>query len=343
MRRGSILLVIAMMLMVVLATVGCGNASNVLPALGEDSPEAILAAAMTSAQEMTSAAGSFTVTMDYDFDTSGMPEEALAYLQEPMTVAGTFASGTDPQTADLDLTLTMGGEAMSVGIKLNGDKGWMRMLDQWYEAPPEMMSGSTFDEAQIAEMIRLMNELGVDPVTWFKDLTLAGEEKVEGVTAYHLSGTPDLAKILADVMGLMESEEFMALVDPDGMMTASLGEGMFAISADELQEVQDQISSMFNDLKVDAWIAKDDNTLRKADVVTHITPPEDEDTGGLNAVDINLGLLLTGANQPVTVEPPASALPYEALEKAMMENPEMFMGPFMGLYSLGLGDPGLDY
>ena len=343
MRRGSVFFIVIMMLAVVLTTIGCGNASDVIPAMGEDSPQAILAAAITSAQDMTSAAGSFSLTMEYDFDTTGMPEEMRAYFEEPMTVAGTFASGTDPQAADLDLALTMGGETMDVGIKLMGDKGWMRMLDQWYEAPSEMMSGSTYDEAQIAEMIRLMNELGVDPATWFKDLTLVGEEAVEEVAAYHLSGTPDLAKVLADVIGLMESDEFMDLVDPDGMMTESLGEGMFAISADELQEAQDEVTSMFKDLKIDAWIAKDGNTLRKADVVAHVTPPEGEDSGGLNAIDLNVGLLITGANQPVTVEPPASALPYEALEKALTENPEMFMGPFMALGGMGFGDAGYEY
>ena len=121
-----------------------------------------------------------------------------AYFEEPMTVAGTFASGTDPQTADLELALTMGGETMDVGIKLMGDKGWMRMLDQWYEAPSEMMSGSTYDEAQIAEMIRLTNELGVDPATWFKDLTLVGEEAVEGVAGDLRSGRRRRSRVPRD-------------------------------------------------------------------------------------------------------------------------------------------------
>lgn len=340
MRRRSLFLIIATLLVVALAAAGCGTASNVIPAAADDSPEAILAAAVAGAQDLTAAAGSFSVAMMYDFDALEVPEEARAYVEEPMTLAGTFTSGTDPLRADLDLALTMGGETMNVGVKIVGDRGWIRMLDQWYEAPLEPMSGPTFDQAQIAEMIRLTKELGVDPVAWFKDLTLVGEETVEGVATYHLSGAPDLAKVLADVIGLMGSEEFMGLIDPEGAVTGSLEEGMFAISADELQEVQGQIASIFNDVKVDVWIAKDGNTLRKADVATRFTPPEGEDYGGLNAIDLKLGLLITAINQPVPVEPPASALPSEALEKALADNPEMFLGPLMGLYGMDLDDVG---
>lgn len=343
MRRGSILLVIAVMLMVLAGAVGCGSASDVIPAAGEGSPEAILAAAIAGGETMTSAGGSFDVTIKLDADTSGMPEEMLAFFREPMKISGTFASGTEPQVADLSLSLTMGGETMDIGIKLIDNKMWMHLLDQWYETPPDMqqsMAETSFDEAQIAEMLRLTKELGVDPVTWFKGLILVGEETINGVATHHLSGTPDLAKMLADVIGLMESKEFMALIDPSGAMMGSLEEGMFLISADELQEAQDQISQMFEDLKVDAWIAKDDNTLRKADVAGHMSPPEGEELEGLNAVDFSIRLFLTGVNQPVTVQPPASALSYEMLEKALMENPEMFLGPFMGLFMMDMGGPG---
>lgn len=346
MRRGSILLIIAMVLAAVLGTVGCGSASSVLPAAGEGSPEAILDAAITGSQEMTSATGSFGFTMEYDIDTAGLPEEALAYFEKPMTLSGTFATGTEPQTADLNLTLAMGGEAMDVGVKLIDDKMWICMLNEWYETPPDMelsMAEAGFDEAQIEEMLSLIEELGVEPVTWFKDLTLVGEETVEGVTAYHIAGAPDMAKMMADVIGLMESEEFMDLIDPSGMLSGSMGEGMAIIDADELQEAQDQISSMFRDLKFDVWVAKDDNTLRKAAMAAHIVPPEGEDAAGMNAMDINIELLLTTVNQPVVVEPPASPLPYEELEEAMMENPAMFMGPFMGLYGMGMGQSDFAY
>ncbi|NLO28293.1 MAG: LppX_LprAFG lipoprotein [Actinobacteria bacterium] len=340
MRRRSLFLIITMLLVVALAAVGCGTASNVIPAAADDSPEAILAAAVAGAQDLTAASGSFSVAMMYDFDATKVPEEARAYVEEPMTVAGTFTSGTEPLQADLDLALTMGGETMNVGVKIVGDRGWIRMLDQWYEAPLETMSEPTFDQAQIAEMIRLTKELGVDPIAWFEDLTLVGEETVEGVATYHLSGTPDLARVLADVIGLMESEEFMELIDPDGAVTGSLEDGMFAIGADELQEVQNQITSMLKDPKVDIWVTKDGGILRKVDVVAHFTPPAGDDYDGLNAIDLKLGLLITGINQPVSVEPPASALPSEALEKALADNPEMFLGPLMGLYDMDLDDVG---
>ncbi len=343
MRRGSVLLLIAIMLMLLVGAVGCGDDSNASLAPGDDSPEAILAAAIASAETMTSAAGTFDFEMSYDVDTSGMPEEMLPYLSEPTTMSGTFAFANDPQAIDLSLTMGSGGQTTQMGLKSIDKQVWISLLEQWYEGPPdigEMMGESSFDEAKIAEIMNLVKELGVDPVTWLKDLRLVGEETLDGVAVYHLAGAPDVAKMMADVIGLMQSEEFMALIDPTGTMGDSAGTGELIPSmpsADELQEMQSQIADVFKDFTVDLWIAKEGQALRKAAMVAHITPPTGEEAAGFNAMDLSVTVSLQQLNEPVTVQPPASALPYSELEKAMEENPEMFMGPLMGLSGAGLG------
>jgi hypothetical protein len=346
MRRGSVLIFIAITLMVALVAVGCGGSSA--SRAGDDSPESILAAALAASENIGSTTGEFEFTMSFDVDTSQMSDEekemAGAFLNEPSKVTGTFATSNEPLAADITVALNMAGETMNVSAKTIDGNAWICLLDQWYEAPPELkesLQESSTQEAKAAEMMDLLNELGIDPVTWLKDAKVAGEEKIDGTAVYHLAGAPDIAKMMTDLIALMASKEFMALVDPTGKMGESMGMEDMMPSADELQQTQTKMADMFKDFTLDLWIAKDTALVHKAAVTAHIVPPAEEGTDtGMNAVDLAMTISLRDINKPVTVEPPASALPYSDLEKALEENPEMFMGPFMGLMSGAIGGSG---
>jgi hypothetical protein len=341
MRRSSAVLLIIVALMLVIGAAGCGEASKASLAGDDQSPQAILAAAVAASETMTGAAGTFDVTLSFDADTSQMPEEAKAFLEEPIAVSGTFGYADEPRAGDFTVALSMAGESMDVGVKLIENKFWLSMLDQWYEAPAEMeqMMGQSFDQqTQLDEMKALLDELGVDPVTWFKDLRLVGKETLDGADVYHLSGSPDMAKMMTDVLGLMESEEFMGLVDPSGSITGSLGMGELMPSADELQEMQTQLTEMFKEFTIDLWVGTDDSMLRKAAIDLKLMPPAGEETDGFNGIAMQASVSLDGGDT-VKVEPPASALPFSDLEKSMQENPELFFGSLMGLFG-GMNDFG---
>jgi hypothetical protein len=111
-----------------------------------------------------------------------------------------------------------------------------------------------------------------------------------------------------------------------------MGADMMMPGAEELQEMQDQLASMFEELTADLWIAQEDSLLRKATIAARMVPPEGEDADGLTAIDLAATMLLQEVNQPVTVDPPSSALPWSEFEKAMEENPGMFMGGLMGAF-----------
>jgi len=138
----------------------------------------------------------------------------------------------------------------------------------------------------------------------------------------------------------MESEEFIGLIEPSGSMTGSMGLGELMPSADEMQEMQTQLAQMFRDFSVDMWVGKKDSLLRKIAIDLSMVPPAGEDTGGMNGIAMKAWILLGDPGDAVKVDPPASALSFSDLEKAMQDNPEMFMGPFMGLMG-GLGGYGM--
>ncbi len=343
MRRLSLVFLVVTALLIVLGTTACGGAAGtagVSPAEQSDlSPEAILTAAVAASEEMKSAQGSFEFNMSFDVDTSQLPEEALAMIDQPMTVAGTFAYGSEPQAAEFAVSADLAGQAMNMGMKLLEEKAWLRYLDQWYEAPAEMtefMGDPAAQETQVAELQKMLTDAGIDPMTWMKDLRLVGEESLDGVAVYHLAASPDMAKIMTDLITLMQSEQFMGLLDPTGSTSGLMGEGMGLPGTEELQEMQAQLTSMFQNLTADLWVAKDDSMLRKAAIAASMVPPAGEDAQGLNAINIAATMLFQTVNQPVTVDPPASALPWSEFEKAMQEG----LGMFGGMFSGALGGTG---
>ena len=124
-------------------------------------------------------------------------------------------------------------------------------------------------------------------------------------------------------------------------MGDSMGLEEMMPGADELQEVQNQMTDMFKDFAIDVWIAKDTSLVHKVSVTAHIVPPAEEGMDmGMSAVDLAVTMSLRNINEPAAIAPPASALPYTDLEKALEENPEMFLGPFMGLMSGAIGGYG---
>ncbi len=339
MRRTSILPIVILILALAVGAAGCGGSGA--PAAGAETPQAILGSTLAASGDLASATGTFDVAVTLDMDTSEFPDEMKALVENPITIKGTFASDDEPQAVDADISLGFGGESMNVAFRGAGATYWMRLNGQWYETPADMMEGMDQSEqmqAKMDEMMKLITDLGVDPVTWMKDATLVGEEKLDGVETYHIKGTPDVAKMLVDVIGLTQSEEFVTMMGEAMDSAGGLGLDSMVPSPDELQEAQGMVAELFKDLVVELWVGKDDSLPRKMAMSATIMPPAGEDTQGINTIGITATISFENVNKPVSVEAPESPLPFADLEKALQENPEQFLGPLSGLFSgMGMG------
>ncbi|MFH0915694.1 MAG: hypothetical protein V1912_04515 [bacterium] len=338
MRRLSIALFMVVTLVLLAGAAGCGTSAQTAgPASADLSPEGILAQAVAASQEMVSAKGSFEVAVSFDVDPGvELPEEAMALVGQPMKVSGTLAFESDQRAGEFTVSVSVAGQVRDVGMKLLGDKVWFRFMDQWYEAPPEMqqmLGDASGQVTKVTEIQQLLADMGLDPTTWMADLRLVGEETIDGAAVYHLAASPDLAKMMADVVGLMQSGELMKLLDPSGSGDGLMGTASSLPSAGELQEMQKQLQAMFTDLAADLWIAKDSFAVLKVTAGARMTPPSGEDADGLNAIILSAMISLQDINEPVTVEPPASVQPWTALEKAMEDTLGTFMAPLLGAAS----------
>jgi len=339
MRKMPIVLLLIIALVLAVSATGCGGGSA---AAGDVTPQQALASALAAGQNFNSANGTFDLSLKLDADTSQVPEGMKALFDNPITLSGTYALSNDPEAADLDLNVGLAGETLNFGIKSTGSAAWVRINGQWYEMPPEvteaMRQAGSNEEAVVKfdQLLRVMADLGIDPTAWMKDMTIS-DEKLDGVDTYHIKGTPDIVKIMTDVMALMQSQEFM---DALGAVSEAAGAsdigGMISPSPDELQEMQGQLAQMLKDATVDLWIGKDDSLPRQVSFNAAIVPPAEE-AAGLDSITIEATMVMNSVNEAVSVDAPESPLPFAELERLLEEDPSQILGPLGGLLGGMLG------
>lgn len=356
MRRSWILLLLIITLVFTLGAVGCGDENadeGSIPGVGDSkapTPSEIMAKMTAVTEPAPTQAGTFEATINLDVDTSEMSEDEAAMFADPWVVSGTFASETATQAADVTMALTLMGETMNMGVKTLGQQTYMSLGGQWYETPAEMTEGMGLPsteglEPMIAKAEALISEVQLDPVSWFKSQQPVSQESVDGVDCYHIAASdPDWAKVIADLVTIMQNPNFAALVGEAG----STAEAMELPTAEELLEMQSMFEAMVETFKIDLWVGKDDSQLRKATITARMAPPSAEDMAaldsgmvsgmdfeGLNSADITATLNLK-PNEAVKVAAPESFLPYTDMETAIMEDPSL-LGPFGTLLSGMMG------
>ena len=361
MRRYSIFLLVIFALVFALVAAGCGDdgAVSKLSPLGETSgqaeqtsggdaptPSEIMAMMTANAETMTSQTGTFELVLDLDVDQSAMSGPEADFFKDPWKLSGSMAFDTAAQAADATLDLTLMGQTMNLGIKTLDKQLWMSLGGQWYEAPPDMMEGmGAVDtmggdeglDAMLAQLQQLMTEVSIDPISWLKNQDPVKVETIDGAKVYHLSGSdPDWAKMLTDVMGIMQSPTFMSM-----MGEASDLSGMDAEmpTAEELKQIQDVMAAIMKEFKIELWVQQDSSQLRKAAVKLRMVPPSaddlamldaagmsDMDFEGLKSMELSATINLS-PNQQVNVKAPSSARSFDDLQADIMQNPSM-LGPF---------------
>lgn len=339
MRRLCVVITIAVALALALGAAACGSDGYSRAPGVADPPEDILAAALSASNGITAGTGGFHFELTVEADESQIPAEDLQTAQmllDGVVASGTFAYADDPLAADYAVSLELAGQPLEMGVRVQESGFWIGYAGKWYEMPPEAMQMFAGSRTQVdpKEMEQLLEDLGFDPLTWFKDLAVVGEESLDGVSTIHLAGSPDYMKMLADVFQLMRNDKFLRLIDPSGELTSGMMSSGFPPSPAETEQFGAEIESMLQGLTIDLWVGSEDSMVRKVAVTGHIAPPPGEDPDGFLGVDISASVWLDGINQPPVIEAPESPLPFTELEGAIMENPGPF-GPLMGGFSEG--------
>ncbi len=337
MRRYSLVVLVTILVLGLgLGAVACGSGT------GNMSPQEMLTAAMDAAEAASSQSGTYEIELALDADTGQMSadEQAMAqmFVGQPIKLTGTFATQTDPVLADLTVAFGLMGANISAGVRVIDDEAWLNVFGEWYVAPAEVMEqvGGTDDAAMVQAMLEIMDEEGIDPNDWFKDLKAVGTETLAGTEVTHLTGSVDVKKMAADVITLMQNPKLSALLDA-GSSAAGAGGDLELPTGDELEETQTMLEELFKSATLDVWIAKSDSSMRKMVLNADIAMPAEAATAGLSGAKAIATFNLDAPNKAIDVKAPANAKPIEELETDMQNNP-LISGLLGGLLGGGVGD-----
>ncbi|GEM_PF-6915221 len=338
----AVLLAVILVLLLGFAA-ACGSTSQAPTRAGADlsTPEGILKAAAAAGKDMERLVAEFEAVVGIELE-PGVTGEMPEWLSGGIRLTGSLAADQKAQAMDMRLSLgagkSSGGQELSLGLKVLEAKMYVAFADAWYEMPAEMIgslapkgqgkedAGTTSMDPEFVE--QLLANLQIDPATWLTDLKLVGEEKVDGVSCYHVAGAPDLKKFAADLIKLIGSPAGKGLLGQGAGQTAPWagGAGLQLPQGEELNAVLDQLAGMFQGVTFDVWVAKDSNFVRKLSMSATLVPPQEAESDGLKSVSLAATATLDPGAE-VKVSAPSAVKPFTELQKDLLNNPAL-LGPF---------------
>jgi hypothetical protein len=226
-------------------------------------------------------------------------------LSAPISVkfSGPYVSNGSGKLPSMDLNANIsgGGQSVPFGLTSTGDDFFVKVRDQSYEVGKETvakLNQQLASQKGNGQNKTSLSELGIHPSTWLTDAKDAGDTTVGGTQVKHVSATLDVSKVLDDLNQLVKRAP-----------TSSLGG---ASTPPQLTDKQkSQIEQVVKDPKIDVYVAKSDNTIRRVAANLELSVPKDQQsklggaTGG--TLQISLELDNVGGSQKITA--PSGAKP----------------------------------
>ena len=319
MRRNDLstwgVLLLALVLAVAFAA-GCGEAPTstpaddggaTSPAVAELTPQEIVDQSQQAMQDIDSASFTADLTLDIQGDPAAMTDPtAKQLLSEPITLHVEGSSATEPTAATMDMTISLMGQDLAMGILALGNKAWIEYENTWYAVPQENTKALSSGDSSALPTDQL-KDFGLDPQDWSVEWELVGTETVDGAEVYHLTASPDAQKIAGDLMkALNDPGLYEKLGDPQ---TAQQLEALKGQNAKQLEELEKALDSV----GVELWIETESMYMRKGTVVVKMNTKGMEGAEGVDGMNVEVAFTMSDFDQPVEVEKPAKAKDFETL------------------------------
>ncbi len=316
MRRKSmsrcLVLVLALTL---LAAAACGGDKS----SSSTSPVATAAAADVSADQVVKDSEakmaqlkSASFTADIGLEIQGDPNKMTdptqkALLSQGISLHAEGKSATDPLASDVKMSVGIAGQTLDFGMMAQGDKAWVEYQGKWY-AVDQKNSKSLSDQAETgAAPTEQLKSLGLDPSAWGTSYEMVGTEEMAGTQVYHVKATADPAKLAEDLTKAMNDPSLLKKLGDSG--TAKQLEQGLAQNKKQVEELKKSLK----DVAVDYWIGVDDMLIRKAQFSAGLATKGQKGMEGVDGMALKMSMTMADFDEPVTVTPPADALPFDAL------------------------------
>ena len=248
--------------------------------------------------------GTARLTVDLTARLEGIPQQRAPVKIELNGPYRSDPSGGLPD-ADLDMAISGGGQTFSLGLLSAGDRAWVEFGGTAYEVSEQTVkrlngSGSTRGGPGLRGALR--SRFGVDPLNWVVDASDEGEATIGGDATRHVRADIDVERALRDLNRVVAR-------------TAAPGSPPPTLDDEQIES----IGGVIDDPKLDVYIGRDDEKIRRFSLDFAFEVPEDDRRrlNGLRSGTVTLDVELTEVGRPQRVEAPSSSRPYSELNKLL--------------------------
>lgn len=307
MRRRKILIVVMVASVIAtLAVAGCGSStkSSGTSSGSSGGSASAMSASDVMAKAKQASAGITSVSFAGDLTVAVQADQAK--VTDPTTKSLTAApvkihaegSIGKPSDADLTASLSAGGQNLTMGVKATGSKVWVEFADKWYLVPPSQakkVTGATGGSPDAA-----LSKLGIDPTAWVGEQNVT-TETLNGASVYHVVVKADPQKLMQDLTKALGASGSVS--------------GQSATSLNMLKGLMDGVS--ITSAQTDYWIDAQTFYIVKGSMTGKMAFSGTLSGQGLQGADVTITFTADKFNQPVSVTPPSSALPFKQLQQGL--------------------------
>jgi hypothetical protein len=239
--------------------------------------------------------------------------EGSPSLERPVRLqaSGPFISNEDRlPSADIEVKLGSdgGGQTVTTGVLLTGDRAFVKFQDVYYEQPRAQVRRANRALRRNRSRDSSLSELGFDPRGWLAAAQDEGEADVAGVKTRHVSGTLDVESMLRDFNRFLRRSG-QAVGRATGQAAPQ------TLSAAQIRS----ITAAVENPRFDVYTGKEDGLVRRVSGRLDFELPESSraELGGIRAGAIEFSLELADVNGDQEIEPPAKARPISALTRSL--------------------------
>ena len=204
------------------------------------------------------------------------------------------------------MVISGGGQTFSMGLLSTGERAFVVFGGTPYEvsaATVERLNGAGREGGGgTGPGGTLRERFGVDPLDWVAGPSDEGEATVNDIPTRHVRADVDVEKALRDLNGVV------AKTSPPGRPPPTLDDKQI-----------ESIAELVDDPKLDVYVGRDDNKIRRFSLDLAFEVPEESRRGlnGLSSGTITLDVELTEVGQPQRIEEPTSSQPMKELDRLL--------------------------
>lgn len=261
------------------------------------------------------------MALSIDLELKGVPQ-----LKGPVSlkVNGPFESrgGDKLPILDWDVSASGAGQTFTAKAISTGDNAFVGFQGTNYEVGAEAVASfnkQLADQSKGEGENRSLKDFGIDPSGWLKDAKTEDDTKVAGVETTHVSAGVDVAKLIDDLNAVVQKANVPGAPKPEQLTDSQ----------------RKMITEAIDDPKIDVFIGKDDDVLRRlsTEIAFEIPQAERGEAGGAEGGKVAFSIEFADVGEKQSVAAPTGAKPIAELT-------DQLGSLFGGAGGVGLGGGG---